>query len=110
MKGTAADSPISSAADGRRSLITRLRRDPGNIAPFTIVALDHLEHLLDDPAFRQPCSHVWNWRYGMGDDLVLRSGIRSISEELSRLPDRRRWARVLEQFRREHLGLSRSLA
>ena len=60
------------------------------------------------PHSAQPCSSVWNRRYRDGATIWC-SSVRDPIELLEELeppaPDRRRWARVFEQFRREHLGL-----
>jgi hypothetical protein len=113
MNGTAANEPISSAADcGHDDHSTPAWADEIHHAtshPFTIVALDHLEHRLDDPAFRAAmleCLELAVYRHGA---TIWCSSVRDPIDLLEELeppaPDRRRWARVLEQFRREHLGL-----
>ena len=77
--------------------------------PFTIVALDHLEHRLDDERFRGrmlECLESAVYRHGAA---VWCSSVRDPIELLDALdppaPDRPRWARVLQGFRREHLAL-----
>jgi hypothetical protein len=113
MAATVSDVRLSTAADcGHCDQIDSSWPDAILAAtshPFTIVALDHLEHRLDDQAFRGrmlECLESAVYRHGAA---VWCSSVRDPIELLEELdppaPDRRRWARVLEGFRREHLGL-----
>jgi hypothetical protein len=113
MKGTAADDPISSAADcahdehAASGWADEIHRATSH--PFTIVALDHLEHRFDDPAFRAAMLECLESAVYRDGATIWCSSVRDPIELLEELeppaPDRRRWARVFEQFRREHLGL-----
>ena len=113
MKGTAADDPISSAADcahddhAASGWADEIQRATSH--PFTIVALDHLEHRFDDPAFRAAMLECLESAVYRDGATIWCSSVRDPIELLEELeppaPDRRRWARVFEQFRREHLGL-----
>ena len=111
-KGTAADEPISSAADcgpgDRSSSGWADEIHEATSRPFTIVALDYLEHRLDDPAFRATMLDRLESAVYRDRATIWCSSVRDPIELLEELeppaPDRRRWARVFEQFRREHLG------
>jgi hypothetical protein len=77
--------------------------------PFTIVAVDHFDHRLHDQAFRHRLLECLEAAiYGRGAAIWWSSPRHPIVllEELEpAAPDRHRWLRLFEGFRREHLGL-----
>jgi hypothetical protein len=111
-KRTAADEPISSAADcghGDHSSSWGDEIHEATSHPFTIIALDYLEYRLDDPAFRATMLECLESAVYRDGGTIWCSSVRDPIELLDELdppaPDRRQWARVFEKFRREHLGL-----
>ncbi|HJZ76015.1 MAG TPA: hypothetical protein VKE51_29975 [Vicinamibacterales bacterium] len=78
--------------------------------PDTIVAVDHLEHRLDDQPFRERMLACLESIVYARDTAVwcsaLRDPVESLDECHPSAPDRPRWARLFERFRREHLAIA----
>jgi hypothetical protein len=78
--------------------------------PHTIVAVDHLEHRLDDQAFRERLLETLEWAVYRRDSTVWCSASRDPIEHLDEChpsaSDRQRWIRLFDGFRREHLAIA----
>lgn len=106
---------VSSAADYGHAIDEHAANWPESILvassnPLTIVALDHLEHRFDDPAFREKLLDCLESAvYGHGATIwcsVVRDPILVLDALDPPAPDRHRWTRLLEGFRREYLALA----
>jgi hypothetical protein len=78
--------------------------------PLTIVAVDHLEHRFDDQAFRDRLLECLESAVYRRDAIVWCSSSRDPIEHLDACqppaPDRHRWVRLFDGFRREHLAIA----
>jgi hypothetical protein len=106
--------PVSSAADHGPTIEEQRANWAESIYDATsqpvIVALDHLEYRFDDENFRGQMLECLELAvYGRGATIwcsLVRDPIELLDELSQPPPDRCRWARLLETFRHEHLGLS----